>query len=73
MDETALIAFGILLEETAREALGETGDLALTEAADAEEERIMTGHTELEEQASVQSDSGLSSGDSSQDTSDDSD
>tara|TARA_R110002003_G_scaffold97_36_gene8008 strand:+ start:3384 stop:3647 length:264 start_codon:yes stop_codon:yes gene_type:complete len=39
MDETALIAFGILLEETAREELGETGDLAFTEAADEEEER----------------------------------
>lgn len=33
MDETALIAFGILMEETAKEVLGETGDLAFTEAA----------------------------------------
>ncbi|KAF2034651.1 hypothetical protein EK21DRAFT_48020, partial [Setomelanomma holmii] len=39
MDETALIAFGILLEETAKEIIGETGDLAFTEAADEEEER----------------------------------
>lgn len=31
MEETALIAFGVLLEELAREALGETGDLAFTE------------------------------------------
>ncbi|KAF2832206.1 hypothetical protein CC86DRAFT_87407 [Ophiobolus disseminans] len=38
MDETALIAFGILLEETAKEVLGETGDLAFTEAAGEEEE-----------------------------------
>ncbi|KAF1845844.1 uncharacterized protein K460DRAFT_284043 [Cucurbitaria berberidis CBS 394.84] len=38
MDETALIAFGILMEETAREVLGETGDLAFTEAAEEEEE-----------------------------------
>ncbi|KAJ5389751.1 uncharacterized protein N7496_000819 [Penicillium cataractarum] len=31
MDETALIAMGILVEEMAREALGETGDLVLVE------------------------------------------
>lgn len=31
MDETALIAMGILLEEMAKEALGETGDLVLVE------------------------------------------
>jgi len=31
MDETALLAFGILLEEAAAESLGETGDLALVE------------------------------------------
>ncbi|KAL4895596.1 hypothetical protein BDV59DRAFT_141715 [Aspergillus ambiguus] len=31
MDETALIATGILLEEMARESLGETGDLVLVE------------------------------------------
>lgn len=37
MDETALIALGILVEETAREILGETGDLVFTEAADEEE------------------------------------
>ena len=31
MDETALIAMGILLEEAAKESLGETGDLAFVE------------------------------------------
>lgn len=31
MDETALIALGILLEETAVEALGETGDMVFVE------------------------------------------
>lgn len=31
MDETALLAFGILMEEMMRESLGETGDLAFTE------------------------------------------
>jgi hypothetical protein len=31
MDETALLAFGILLEEAAESMLGETGDLALVE------------------------------------------
>lgn len=38
MDETALIAFGILMEETAREILGETGDFAFVEAANEDEE-----------------------------------
>jgi UAF complex subunit Rrn10 len=32
LDETALIAMGFLLEEAAREMLGETGDMALVEA-----------------------------------------
>jgi hypothetical protein len=36
MDETALIAFGILLEETAAEILGETGHLAFVEDVDEE-------------------------------------
>ncbi len=31
MDETALLAFGILLEEASREALGTRGDLVFTE------------------------------------------
>lgn len=31
MDETALLAMGILLEEATREVLGETGDLVFTE------------------------------------------
>lgn len=34
MDETALMAFGILLEEQMREALGKTGDLVFTEGAE---------------------------------------
>lgn len=33
MDETALLAFGILLEEAGREVLGRRGDLVFTEAA----------------------------------------
>ncbi|KAK5173693.1 uncharacterized protein LTR77_002374 [Saxophila tyrrhenica] len=36
LDETALLALGILIEEAAREALGETGDLALLEPAQEE-------------------------------------
>lgn len=35
MDETALLAFGILLEEAGRELLGRRGDLVFTEAAEA--------------------------------------
>lgn len=32
MDETALLAFGILLEEAAKDLLGSNGDMVLTEA-----------------------------------------
>jgi hypothetical protein len=46
MDETALIAFGILLEETVSEELGETGDLAFTEAVDEKEERVLANEDE---------------------------
>lgn len=38
MDETALIAMGILIEELARESLGETGDLVLVEGQELLEE-----------------------------------
>lgn len=43
MDETALLAMGILMEEVCREALGETGDLVFTEGEvrDDEEKREM--------------------------------
>jgi len=37
MDETALLAFGILLEEAGREALGARGDLVFTEAQEPRE------------------------------------
>jgi hypothetical protein len=43
LDETALLAMGILLEEAAAEALGKTGDLALVE--DVHEEEIAVGAT----------------------------
>jgi hypothetical protein len=42
LDETALLAMGILLEEAAAEALGKTGDLALVEDAREEEEALDT-------------------------------
>lgn len=38
MDETALLAFGILLEEAGREVLGQRGDLVFTEAAESQTE-----------------------------------
>ncbi|KAL1793208.1 hypothetical protein ACET3X_008190 [Alternaria dauci] len=41
MDESALIALSILMEETARGVLGETGDLAFTEAADEDETQVL--------------------------------
>lgn len=34
MDETALMAFGILMEEATRDILGQTGDLVFTEGED---------------------------------------
>jgi len=34
MDETALIALGVLMEEFCRETLGQTGDLVFTEGED---------------------------------------
>ncbi|KAL2159085.1 hypothetical protein VTH06DRAFT_2844 [Thermothelomyces fergusii] len=37
MDESALLAFGILLEEASREALGKRGDVVFTEASEANE------------------------------------
>lgn len=37
LDETALLAFGILLEEAARESLGKNGDLVFTEGVDDDE------------------------------------
>lgn len=37
MDETALLAFGILMEEATREILGQTGDLVFTEGQEIEE------------------------------------
>jgi hypothetical protein len=48
LDETALLALGILLEEAAAEALGEAGDVVFTEAEDEDEEkgpRVWNGST----------------------------
>ena len=41
MDETALLCFGILMEEMANAVLGDTGDLALTEGASTEGEAVV--------------------------------
>ncbi|KAJ5175064.1 uncharacterized protein N7482_000941 [Penicillium canariense] len=51
MDETALIAMGILVEEMAKEALGETGDLVLVEGEELTDD----------EQAGVESDTSAGS------------
>ncbi|KAK2794122.1 hypothetical protein FQN52_009204 [Onygenales sp. PD_12] len=40
MDETALIALGILLEEAANESLGETGDMVFVEGEEVSEEGL---------------------------------
>ncbi|OAA60738.1 hypothetical protein ISF_05777 [Cordyceps fumosorosea ARSEF 2679] len=39
MDETALLAFGILLEEAGREILGKRGDMVFTEGVEPEEDK----------------------------------
>lgn len=50
MDETALLAMGILLEEAAREALGKRGDLVFTEGVkDGQTERGEDGTEERKE------------------------
>jgi hypothetical protein len=43
MDGTALLAMGILIEELAREALGDTGDLVLVEGEELSEDEQGTG------------------------------
>ena len=43
MDESALLALGILMEETARGILGETGDFAFLEGVEPEEEGATAG------------------------------
>ncbi|KAJ4191345.1 hypothetical protein NW767_010015 [Fusarium falciforme] len=54
MDETALIAFGILLEEAGREVLGRRGDLVFTEGQDddgeetARQDARIVGHDDVE-------------------------
>lgn len=44
MDETALLAMGILVEELANEALGDTGDLVLVEGESSEGEGNAASH-----------------------------
>ncbi|KAI0446957.1 hypothetical protein F4803DRAFT_546808 [Xylaria telfairii] len=46
MDETALLAFGILLEEASREALGKRGDLVFTEGVEVGEGGERSGEAE---------------------------
>ncbi|KAJ4344459.1 uncharacterized protein N0V89_012201 [Didymosphaeria variabile] len=53
MDETALIALGILLEETVKATLGETGHFALVEAARSEENAAFADEDRRTKQAFV--------------------
>ncbi|KGO71859.1 hypothetical protein PITC_025910 [Penicillium italicum] len=53
MDETALLAVGILIEEMAKEELGETGDLALVEGQELSEEE--DDKTALESDTTIKS------------------
>lgn len=43
LDETALLALGILMEEAMRETLGSTGDLAITEGQEVKENLEKSG------------------------------
>lgn len=56
MDETALIALGILMEESAKEILGETGDLAFTEGVREEELAGIEGKDVNEEESEDEAD-----------------
>lgn len=47
LDETALLAFGVLLEEAAREALGKRGDLVFTEGVEVDEPGPAEGGTSI--------------------------
>lgn len=47
MDETALIAMGILLEEAAKESLGETGDMALVEGEEIENRGAVSNDSQV--------------------------
>lgn len=53
MDETALLAFGMLLEEAARESLGKDGDLVFTEGVEDDVDGNMTGEAELGQRRSA--------------------
>ncbi|KAF9730750.1 hypothetical protein PMIN06_007146 [Paraphaeosphaeria minitans] len=59
MDETALIAFGVLLEEATKATLGETGHLALVEAEPSQEDEAYVekarakGETDGEEEGEM--------------------
>jgi hypothetical protein len=66
MDETALIALGILMEESAKEVLGDTGDLVFLEGADDSEEMEERAESKTMENTpnTDNSESGLPSGDS---------
>ncbi|PYH40739.1 uncharacterized protein BP01DRAFT_307434 [Aspergillus saccharolyticus JOP 1030-1] len=67
LDETALIAMGILLEEMARESLGETGDLVFVEgeelSTDDDRLPLQAGRRAGRKRANTQSSKNASSGD----------
>lgn len=66
MDETALLAMGILIEELADEALGNTGDLVLVEGESADEEEMAvsdsTGTSQQQRRRRKRADTSGSSG-----------
>ena len=53
MDETALLALGILLEEAAKETLGATGDLAFIEGEEKDDGERLGGSSEQDLEAKV--------------------
>jgi hypothetical protein len=60
MDETALIAMGILLEEMAKESLGDTGDLVLVEGEKISDSDNRTGGMSLVQSARKRANTGVS-------------
>jgi hypothetical protein len=59
LDETALLALGVLMEELAVECLGEGGDLVFTESETADEPGAPGEPTEQQEEAAAQAETGI--------------
>lgn len=62
MDETSLLALGILMEEICRDTLGETGDMVFTEGTPGKRDSYKSLLRECEQSAITSSEAALRSG-----------